>query len=183
MTAGEDGDPDEAQRDPGQPAGRERLVREEAEAEEDHEERHRRLGDRRDARVHVLLAPGDEPEGDRVRDHAEDGPLAPRGAQLGDGAASAHRHGEIAEQDDSRDRGTRAHERCRLKAALDGDLDEEVRRAPEGGEEDEQRPVATHLRTVVRRRTVPVASPVPARMSASPTSAEVVTGSSSRSAP
>ena len=46
-------------------AGRERLVREKAKAEEDHEERHGRLGDRGDAGVDVLLAPGDEPERDR----------------------------------------------------------------------------------------------------------------------
>ena len=69
---------------------------EEAEAEEDGEERHRRLRDRRDAGVDVLLAPGDEPERQRRCDDAEHHPAAPRGAQLRDGAPGAHRPGEEA---------------------------------------------------------------------------------------
>ena len=88
IDAREDGDTDEADRDPGdlQPTkcswGRKRQP------EQEREDRHGRLCDRGDTRVDVLLSPGHEPERDRRPDGADRQARPPRGAQLGRRAAA-----------------------------------------------------------------------------------------------
>ena len=63
-------------------------------------------------------------------DHAEDEARAPRGAQLGDRPGDRPmRHDEVREQQHACDEDTELGHR-RGRNVVDGDLDEEVRRAP-----------------------------------------------------
>ena len=123
-----------------------------------------RLRDGGDPRVDVRLAPRDEPERDRGADQPEHRPLAPRPAQLGDRAASPHRPCQVAAEDRGADCRPRAHQRPRLEPAVDGHLDEEVRRSPHRREQQQQGPVAIHARPLAARsRVTPVARVVPAQ--------------------
>ena len=77
----------------GDPDGAERLVREVAQAEEDDEDRHRRLRDPRDARVDVGLSPGDERHRQRCVDRLR---ARGRAARRSRSSASAARRSRSA---------------------------------------------------------------------------------------
>ena len=98
----------------------------------------------------------------------------------------AERDHQVGEQDDARDQRPREHQRTGREPAVDADLDEEVRGAPDGGEREDQRPVPPgHAGTLAARRSRarPVASAVPVSTSASPASATAVTASSRKTRP
>ena len=115
-------------------------------AEEEREDRHRRLGDPGDARVDVRLAPRDERHRHRGVDRRRGrgtGRHARRSCVDRRGCPSALH--EVAGQQHSGDREPEVGHR-RGRNVLDGDLDEEVRGAPHRREQQDQRPVASASR-------------------------------------
>ena len=104
IDAGQDGDPDDPEADAGEPHPGRALPVREAQREERDEDRHRRVPDRRDARVDVRLAPGDEHERHRVLHDAErDRPRSRRAAPLRTRRARPGLHDEDTRQHDRPD--------------------------------------------------------------------------------
>ena len=103
-----------------------------------------------DARVDVLLAPGDEPERDRRVQRAEHERGPPVLCHLCDRAAPSHRDHEVRGEDHRGSERPHGHHRAGLDV-LHGDLDEEVRRAPDRREQEQHRPVPRHRPRLTRR--------------------------------
>ncbi len=144
MDAREQGDAGDPDCQPGDLCRPERLVREEAEAEQRDEDRDRGLRDPCDARVDVCLSPRDERHRNRRVDRSEDEARTPSLAELAHRTSESHSVREVAEQEDAREEHARLGHRRRWDV-LDGDLDEQVRGAPHRREDQEQqRPVARH---------------------------------------
>ncbi len=118
------------------------LARRDAQGEERHEDRHRRVRDAREPRVHVGLAPRDQQERDRHPDGPDDGARrerGPQGAQAAPGGDEPDQHGRGEQQPQLDER--------RRRQVADADLDEHERRAPDRGEEQQLRQVgAAHPR-------------------------------------
>ena len=132
------GEPDE---DPCEPDAVDALARIEPEREQDDEDRHGCVRDRGDAGVDVLLAPGDEDERERRVEEADCEALPAGRPQLAHGLARAqppdqHRQEHRGGKDEPEE-----HHRRRLDL-VHGDLDEQVRRTPDRGDDREQWDVA-----------------------------------------
>ena len=190
MDAGHDGDAQDPDREPEGLRAPEPLVRQEAKDQERVEDRHRRLDDRGEARVDVLLAPGDQPERQGRVEDAEHEAVPPRIAELPNRALAAEAPRDVAEQHGGGEQRADGHHRRRLDL-VDRDLDEQVRGAPDGGQRQQHRPVAVHrarLAASARRArrllpAVPVPSATPASTSARPSREIAVTDSSRKIAP
>ena len=177
---GDDGDADDPDREADRPRSRQALVRQEAQDQQRVEDRHRGLHHRGEPGVDVLLAPGDQPERQsRVQD-SEHETVPPRGSQLGERAVASEPPDDVAEQHGGGEQRPEGHHRRGLDL-VDRDLDEEVRGAPDGGQQQQHRPVAVHRFTVLA--PTPVPSATPASTSTRPASASAVTCSSRKTAP
>ena len=176
MDARDDGDADDPDRESERPCTAQPLVREEAKDEQRVEDRDGGLDDCGQPGVDVLLAPRDQPEGKRRVENAQDEAVAPGGAKLAERAGPAEAPDDVADQHRRREQRAHGHHRRRCDL-VDGDLDEEVGRSPDGREEDQHRRVAIHL------RTLPVPSATPASTSARPAMLSAVTFSSRKTAP
>ena len=141
----------ETDREPDDLRSAQRVVRQEAQAEDGDEDRYRRLGDPGDARVDVRLAPRDERHRDRGVHDAENEARDPRAAERSDRRADSGSLHEICrqQQQPAIDEPEVGHRRGRN--VLDGDLDEEVRGAPHRRQEQDQRPVRAHRSRLPRR--------------------------------
>ena len=141
MHARHDRDSPDPDREPGNTHEPEGLLGKEAETEKRDEDRNRGLRDRCDARVDVRLSPGDEAHRERGVDESENEAGEPGRAQLRERAPGARGCCQVAEEQETRDEEPDVRHRGRRKV-LDPDLDEEVRRAPDRREQEEERPVA-----------------------------------------
>ena len=88
----------------------------------------------------MLLAPGDQRERERAVDRPEDQTLAPGAADARERRADALADCEEGEQQQPADQQPHLHEEARREVA-DADLDEEIRGAPDPGEEEQERAV------------------------------------------
>ena len=145
-------DSQKAQRYTGDAQGTYALVGQEPCREKEREYRHGRLRDAGDARVDVRLSPGHEPHRHRRVDHAQHEARSPGGAQLPECARGAHPPCEIGEEQQPGQQNAKLGHGCR-RDVLDGDLDEEERRAPHRREEQDQRPVRAHGLRLPRERS------------------------------
>ena len=105
------------------------------------------------ARVDVLLAPRDQRERDRAVDDADREPVHPAARTSASAARKPCVATRNAAEEERREREPELHHR-RRREVPDGDLDEEVRRAPDRGERADQEPYER-----VTRRTVPSEAP------------------------
>ncbi len=121
------------------------LVRKEPDAEDEREQRHGRLRDAGHRRVDVLLPPRDQPERKRRVEDPVDHGLPPVRAQLGPHPRRAPRREDESEQDRSGEQRAARHQHRRCDV-VDADLDEEVRRAPQGGEQEQPGEISAHRR-------------------------------------
>ena len=151
VEAGEHRDADEPHHDPGRLEARDPLLGPVVQREQDDEDRHRRVRDRRDPRVDVLLAPGDQRERQRRVREPEHDADAPDPAQLRERLAPAHLRGEVAEQQRHREEEPQL-DHGRGRHVSHRHLDEEVGATPDRGEEQEQGDVAAHFARLPARR-------------------------------
>ena len=114
---------------------------EEPERDDGVEDRHRRLDDRREAGVDPRLPPGEQPEGERDVDEADDDEPAGVRPDLGERPAAAdedrddHGEGQRGDPDPAEDQRGR-------RELPDGDLDEHEGRAPERRDHEQHHEVA-----------------------------------------
>ena len=135
----EDDHPAEAHRQAGEPVDRDHLVEEEQRRDDDREQRHGRVQDRRDRGIDAAPFPvRDEPEGDHDREQRHDQQVA-IGAPAGRERRSDDQ--EDADQQQGPEQEPQHDEGERLQTLVDADLDEQVAAAPHEGQEEEQRPV------------------------------------------
>jgi hypothetical protein len=143
MEADENADAEEAEDDPHEPQAGDALALPVPDREEGDEERDGRVRDRRDGRVDVLLAPGDQRERQRVVDQAEQNESDARGSQVAEGGPDAAAQHEERHEHEGGEQQPDGHHRHGLDL-VHRDLDEHERRAPDPGHEEEERDVAAH---------------------------------------
>ena len=140
MEPGEHPDPGEAEQDADEPHPGDTLAREISDRQDGHEDGHGRVCDRRDPGVDVFLAPRDQRERDRAVDHPEYDAAPTRRSKRSDRLEATHPRDEEREQDDAREQQSQLDHRDRLDL-VHRDLDEEIGRAPERRQREQERQV------------------------------------------
>ncbi|HXD56231.1 MAG TPA: hypothetical protein VN618_15860 [Solirubrobacteraceae bacterium] len=138
----------EADQQTGHPLRRRTLRALEAQREQRDHQRHRGDQDRGQRRGDALLAEGDQGEGERDLDDPVGGDPAQLAAQPGERAGT---RGE-GEQHHGRECDARERDPGRRRAAVDGDLDEQVGDAPDARHRRERDPAPSAHRPSNNRR-------------------------------